>query len=101
MILSQKINAAKCLNLNLQCGTMTYVEGQLCPGAVAGVSNEYCSAAHFRRHRHNSCPQCSDTRIGPGSRSGQESTIIGPKSAADVPQKKARVLEMPHSRRTI
>ena len=33
------------------------------------------------------------TRIGPGSRPGQESTTIGPKSPAEVPWKKARVLE--------
>ena len=58
-----------------------------------GVSNERSSAAPFRRHRHDSSPQCSDARIGAGSRPGQESATISPKSAAEVPWKKARVLE--------
>jgi hypothetical protein len=49
---------------------------------LMGVSNEFASATHCSRHRHDCQSHCSVARIGPTTRAGQESAAIGPEIAA-------------------
>src|ERR1700730_12087231 len=49
---------------------------------LMGVSNEFSSATHCSRHRHDCQSRCSVARIGPTTRAGQESAAIGPEIAA-------------------
>ena len=46
------------------------------------VSNEFSSATHCSRHRHDCQSHCSVARIGPTTRAGQESAAVSPEIAA-------------------